>query len=879
MLEKTYSPSDFEQRQYEKWDKNGYFTAGQHPHKKPFSLMMPPPNVTGVLHMGHALTFTLQDVLIRYQRMIDRDVLWQPGTDHAGIATQIVVEKQLAEDSLSRHDLGRDQFIDRIWQWKEQSGGAITQQLRRLGASPDWSRERFTMDEGLSIAVRKVFVHLHKEGLIYRDKRLVNWDPKLHTAISDLEVESRESQGHMWYLRYPIEGDHSHFIVVATTRPETMLGDCAVAVHPDDQRYHHLIGKKVLLPFTQRLIPIIADSYSDPEKGTGAVKITPAHDFNDFDVGRRHNLPLLNIFDLNAHLNESVPEMFRGLDRFVARQKIIEALESLDLIEKIEPHLLMIPYGDRSGVIIEPWLTDQWFVDAHSLSKPVIEAVEQGRTRFIPQQWENTFFDWMHNIQPWCISRQIWWGHRIPAWYGPDGHIFVELDEKTAYQVAKDHYGRDVILEQDRDVLDTWFSSALWPFSTLGWPEKTESLERYYPTNVLVTGLDIIFFWVARMMMMGHHFMGDVPFRDVYIHALVRDAKGQKMSKSKGNVIDPLTLIDDYGCDALRFTLIALAVQGRDIKLSSQRVEGYRNFATKIWNIARFCQINECVFDKNFDPRKVQSQINRWIVSAIAKNASDIAYSLENYSFNQAALKVYAFVWGEFCDWYVEFSKPILQGEEGKEKEETQKTMAWAFEQILHLIHPFMPFISEELWQQIGSDPQQLLATRAWPNYDFSDQESTQEIEWIISLITLIRTVRREMNIPPSAKIPFIVQEITSSSERKLKIYQEIILTLGRLSQLSFDQSPSPVGALQLVYQDMTIFLPVSDIIDLQSEKKRLAKDFDKVNEEIKKIQNKLNNPDFITKAKPEVVEEQKEKLQEIQVTKDKISQALSRLS
>ena len=635
-LEKTFRPDEVEARQYERWESSGAFACGTPAGGEPYAVVIPPPNVTGSLHMGHALNNTLQDILIRFERMRGRDVLWQPGTDHAGIATQMVVERQLAEQGIglargteavsedNKTRLTREQFIERVWQWKAESGGTITRQLRRLGASLDWPRERFTMDEGLSQAVRKVFVRLHKEGLIYRDKRLVNWDPKLHTAISDLEVEQRETKGHLWYFKYPVEGQPGRFLTVATTRPETMLGDTAVAVNPEDERYRDLVGKACVLPLVGRVIPIVGDAYADPEQGSGAVKITPAHDFNDFEVGKRHDLPMINIFDESAHINENVPAAYRGLDRFEARKRVVADIEAAGLLEKIEDHLHTVPYGDRGGVPIEPWLTDQWYVDAAELAKPAIAAVEEGRTRFVPEHWAKTYFEWMRNIQPWCVSRQLWWGHQIPAWYGPDGEIFVAMSEAEAQAAADAQYGRATPLRRDPDVLDTWFSSALWPFSTLGWPDETPELARYYPTDVLVTGFDIIFFWVARMMMMGLHFMEDVPFHTVYIHALVRDEKGQKMSKSKGNVIDPLDLIDKYGADALRFTLSALAAHGRDIRLAESRVEGYRNFATKLWNAARFCEMNGCVSRPGFDPASPKEPVNRWIVGEVARCAAAV---------------------------------------------------------------------------------------------------------------------------------------------------------------------------------------------------------------------------------------------------------------
>ena len=633
MLDKTYRPSEVEPKHYERWENSGAFAAHTDSSKTPYTIMMPPPNVTGSLHMGHALTFTLQDVLIRYHRMIGRAALWQPGTDHAGIATQMVVERQLEAQKITRHDLGRDKFIERVWEWKAESGGTITRQLRRLGASPDWAKERFTMDEGLSAAVREVFVTLYKQGLIYRDKRLVNWDPKLHTAISDLEVEQREVKGHMWHFKYPVEGLEDTYITVATTRPETMLGDSAVAVHPEDERYTHLVGKMVRLPIVGRLIPIVADEYSDPTKGTGAVKITPAHDFNDFEVGKRHNLPQINILDRDAKIIGDVPAEYLGLDRYEARKKVVAAIEELGLLDKIENHVHMVPYGDRSGVVIEPWLTDQWYVDAPTLAKPALEAVEKGDTKFHPKHWENTYYEWMRNIQPWCVSRQIWWGHQVPAWYGPDGHVFVEKTEAEAQAAASAHYGKAVELTRDTDVLDTWFSSALWPFSTLGWPEKTPELARYYSTDVLVTGFDIIFFWVARMMMMGIHFMGDVPFKDIYIHALVRDEKGQKMSKTRGNVIDPLVITDQYGADALRFTLAALTAQGRDIKLAKERIEGYRAFANKLWNATRFTLMNLSGFTVGADPQQAaRTAADRWILARTQRAVNETVAALEAYA-------------------------------------------------------------------------------------------------------------------------------------------------------------------------------------------------------------------------------------------------------
>ena len=677
MLDKTYQPAAMEARRYALWERSGAFAADPDSDKPPYTIMMPPPNVTGSLHMGHALTFTLQDVLVRYQRMRGRDVLWQPGTDHAGIATEIVVGNQLIAEGGTKSGLGREQFVARVWEWREESGGTITRQLRRLGASPDWRRERFTMDPALAAAVRRVFVQLYREGLIYRDQRLVNWDPVMHTVISDLEVDSRETKGSLWHIRYPVAELPGRFIVVATTRPETMLGDTGVAVHPNDPRFADLVGKSVRLPLTDRLVPIVADEHADPETGSGAVKITPAHDFDDFEVGRRHGLALINIFDQDARLTDAVPAAYRGLDRFAAREKVVADLAAAGLLDSVEEHTLMVPHHDRSGVVIEPWLTDQWYCDARVLAAPALAAVEDGRTRFVPRQWENTFFDWMRKIQPWCISRQLWWGHQIPAWYGPDGAVFVAETEEEARQQAAEKYGEEVELRRDQDVLDTWFSSALWPFSTLGWPEATRELARYYPTDVLVTGFDIIFFWVARMMMMGLHFMGDVPFRTVYIHALVRDERGQKMSKSRGNIIDPLELIDRYGCDALRFTLAALAAPGRDIKLAESRVEGYRNFATKLWNAARYAQMNGCALVPGFAPANCGLTVNRWITAAVADWPAAVTAALETYRFDEAASRLYQFLWGTFCDWYLEFTKPILQGEDAAARSETQAMTTW----------------------------------------------------------------------------------------------------------------------------------------------------------------------------------------------------------
>ena len=832
MIEKTYQPADIERRIAKLWDDAGAFKAGR-PERhdaKPYTIVIPPPNVTGSLHMGHALNNTLQDILCRFERMRGRDVLWQPGTDHAGIATQMVVERQLMErQEPSRRAMGREKFLERVWQWKAESGGTIVNQLKRLGASCDWSRERFTMDEGLSRAVLKVFVQLYREGLIYKDKRLVNWDPELMTAISDLEVQPTEVKGHMWHFRYPLADDPSQFLCIATTRPETMLGDGAVAVHPDDERYKHLVGKLVRLPLAERLIPVIADEYPDPEKGSGAVKITAAHDFNDFEVWSRHrhkdyftkqnNGGLINLFTPEAAMNENCPPQYQGLDRFVARKRIIADLEALDLVDKIENITHVVPHGDRSGVVIEPYLTDQWYVDAATLAKPAIEAVRSGKTNFVPKNWEKTYFDWMENIQPWCVSRQLWWGHQIPAWYGPDDKVFVEETEEEAvgkaiaYYVEKEvisaEQGREMALDpakrqgfitRDEDVLDTWFSSALWPFSTLGWPDATPEVKRYYPTDVLVTGFDIIFFWVARMMMMGLHFMKEVPFPDVYIHALVRDEKGAKMSKSKGNVIDPLDLIDKYGADALRFTLAAMAAQGRDIKLSNQRVEGYRNFATKLWNACRFAEMNECVLPDGFNPSQAKETLSRWIAHETARTTREVKEAIETYRFNDAAGAAYRFVWNIYCDWYLELTKPVLMGADGDAKRETRAMVAWARDEILKLLHPFMPFLTEELWAVTSTTERAApLVLSPWPTHSGLDDEAAEsEIGWVVDLISAVRSLRAEMNIPPATLLPLVLVGASDVTQGRAQRWREVISRMARLSGISFDPRP-PDGAVPLV--------------------------------------------------------------------------------
>jgi valyl-tRNA synthetase len=903
-IDKTYQPSEVEGRIYRTWEQAGAFRAGR-PERagaKPYSIVIPPPNVTGSLHMGHALNNTLQDILCRFERMRGKDVLWQPGTDHAGIATQMVVERQLMErQQPGRREMGREAFLRRVWEWKAESGDTIVNQLKRLGASCDWSRERFTMDEGLSRAVLKVFVELHRAGLIYKDKRLVNWDPKLLTAISDLEVIQVETKGHLWYLRYPIEGkifnpdDRSTFIVVATTRPETMLGDTAVAVHPDDERYTKLVGKNVILPLVGRKIPIIADDYSDPEKGSGAVKVTPAHDFNDFELGKRHHLPQINIFSTDAKLQlkgnadfvAGVPKSadldatlaMQGTDRFAARKAILARLEEKGLIEKIEPQSHVVPHGDRSNVVIEPFLTDQWYVNAKELAKPAIAAVHEGKTRFVPKNWEKTYFDWMENIQPWCISRQLWWGHQIPAWYGPDGKVFVATAEAEAQGEADKHYGKKAVLTRDEDVLDTWFSSALWPFSTLGWPDKTPELARFYPTSTLVTGFDIIFFWVARMMMMGLHFMKEIPFHDVYIHALVRDASGAKMSKSKGNVIDPLAIIDDYGADALRFTLAAMAAQGRDIKLSTQRVEGYRNFATKLWNAARFAELNGCATVATFDPSSAKETLNRWIAHETAKAAAEITEAIEAYRFNDAAGAAYRFVWNIYCDWYLELVKPLLSGPDSAAKSETQAMVAWARDEILKLLQPFMPFITEELWAvtaRPGMARKSLLALSQWPALiGLVDEKAEAEIGWVIDLVTAIRSVRAEMNI--AAAIPLVLAGASAETTVRAERWVEFIKRLARVSGIS-SASAAPQGSVQLVVRGEVAALPLKGVIDLAAERARLEKEMQKADADITRVDAKLGNANFVARAPEEVVEEEKEKREEAIARKAKIAEALERL-
>jgi valyl-tRNA synthetase len=877
MLEKNFSPAETEPVLYRGWEESGAFSCAPGSGAAPYTIMVPPPNVTGTLHVGHALTFTLQDTLIRWRRMQGRDALWQPGTDHAGIATQMVVERQLAaEGNQSRQTLGRDAFIARVWQWKAESGGAITAQLRRLGASLDWPRERFTMDEGLSRAVREVFVTLHRQGLIYRDRRLVNWDPAFQSAISDLEVESREVRGHLWYIRYPVEGlDRS--ITVATTRPETMLGDTAVAVHPEDERYRDLIGRHALLPLTGRAVPIIADAYSDPAKGTGAVKITPAHDFNDFAVGRRHALAMPSVLDRAARITlaeidcRPIPGLadpafvrtLDGLDRDTARRAVVAELDRLGVLEKTEPHTHQVPHADRGGAVVEPLLTTQWFCDAATLAQPAIAAVETGAARFVPKQWENTYFAWMRDIQPWCISRQLWWGHRIPAWYGPDGTVFVAHDADEAAMLARDHYGADAPLEQDPDVLDTWFSSALWPFSTLGWPDTTPELARYYPGDVLVTGFDIIFFWVARMMMMGLHFRGEVPFRDIYIHGLVRDERGQKMSKSKGNVIDPLSLIDSYGTDALRFTICSLAGPGRDVKLGAARVEANRHFVTKLWNAARFCELNEVVPAPGFDPAAAATPLARWLLDACNGAVAEATVALEAYRFDDYAAGGYRFAWNVFCDWFLELAKPVLAQPGHQDGAELRAAAAYVLGTLLRLLHPAMPFVTEALWDHFGYGPAFSLIRAPWPApvAVTGAAAARAELDWVVRLISDVRAVRAEMRVPPAALVPILLRDAAPATLARAAAWSEPIRRLARTDAIASLDGALPAGAAQLVLDEATLVLPLAGLIDVEAERARLTRDLARARGEAEKIAAKLANADFVRRAREEIVEETRERL------------------
>lgn len=877
MLEKNYNPKDFEEKIYEKWENDGDFKPDMRSNSEAFSIVIPPPNVTGVLHMGHALDDTLQDILIRYNRMLGKKVLWQPGTDHAGIATQMVVERNLAKEGITRHDLGREKFIEKVWEWRKQSGGTICRQLRRLGASCDWSRERFTMDEGLSRAVRKIFVSLYKDGLIFKAKKLVNWDPKLGTAVSDLEVVQKETVGKMYYYKYPIEGTEGEYIHIATTRPETMFGDTAVAVSKDNPKLAHLIGKNCIIPIINRVIPIVGDEHADPEKGTGAVKITPAHDFNDFEVGKRHNLPMINVLNPDATMNENTP--YAGLTTMEARAKTIEKLTELGLMDKIEDHPMVIPYGDRSGVVIEPLMTDQWFVDAPKLAVAAIKAVEDGDMQFVPKSYEKTYFEWMRNIQPWCISRQLWWGHQMPIWYGPDDEIFCEENEEEAKAAAAKHYGKEVELTRETDVLDTWFSSGLWAFSTMGWPDETEFLKTFYPTSVLVTGFDIIFFWVARMMMMSMYIMKRVPFKKCYIHGLVRDEQGRKMSKSKGNTVDPMETIEKYGADALRFFMAAMETQGRDINLSDSRIQGYRNFATKLWNAARFCEMNECYSVKDFDVTSAKLEISKWIMAKAKEASIEVTENLNNFRFSDAANAVYQFVWGTFCDWYIELIKPIFYGENADEIKEIRAVTAWTLDRILVMLHPFMPFITEELWDNLTIRSGKLIHA-AWPTDETVNGADKNEIDRAIDIISAIRSLRSAMNLPAGAKLHAFVKDATAETLSVVERQKALICKLARLEELdALSNREVTKDMVQTVSREAAILIPLKGVVDFEAERARLQKELETLNKNLEGYSRKLNNESFVAKAPAAVVAEEKRRQAEAQENKSKVEEALARIA
>ncbi len=878
MLDKTFNHRDVEGRIYAQWEASGAFRAGRKPEAEPYCIVIPPPNITGRLHIGHALNNTLQDILARFERMRGKDVLWQVGTDHAGIATQLIVERQLAEKQQNRIALGREKFLEAVWKWKEESGGAIVQQLRRLGASADWSRERFTMDKGLSRAVVKTFVELHRQGLIYKDTRLVNWDPRLQTAVSDLEVESIEVKGRLWYINYPIDNEPGRFITVATTRPETMLGDTAVAVHPDDVRYKQFIGKNAMLPLAHRLIPIVADEHCDPKKGTGAVKITPGHDFDDFEVGRRHNLPLINILDKDGTLNENVPPAYRGLDRDMARESIVADLDALDLIDRVESIVHAVPHDEKTKtVVLEPFMTEQWYLNVSTLAEKAIKAVEDRRTRFVPENWTGVYFNWMRNIHPWCISRQLWWGHQIPAWYDEEGQTYIAESEEEARKLAG---GK--MLRRDPDVLDTWFSSALWPFSTLGWPDETPELKRFYPTSVLVTGFDIIFFWVARMMMMGLWFRNEVPFKTVFIHTRVLDERGTKMSKTKGNVVDPLDLIDEFGADALRFTLALAAGQSRDMRIGPTRVEVNRNFGTKLWNAARFCEMNDCRTQENFVPAEVKLAVNQWIVAEVAQACQTVKNFIVDLRFNEAAGSAYHFVYDVFCDWYLEIAKPIFAGSDLAATSETRATAAWARDTLLKLLHPFMPFITEELWARTATAAGRtaLLIETEWPFVtvpaEFANAQT--ELDWVIDLIRGVRSIRAEMNVPPSARMTLVVKDANQATRDRLDRNLDVIRQLARLDRVEIS-SQFPKGTAQFVLGEATVGLPLGDVIDFSKERARLERELKNAEDDIARVDGKLSNAQFLAKAPEDVLLEQREKRREAVEIATRLKDAIARLA
>lgn len=892
-MEKKYDPAEIERKISDFWISGGFYKSGTTDSDRVFSMVIPPPNVTGSLHIGHALNSTIQDVLARYKRMKGFDVLWVPGTDHAGIATQMMVEKDLAASGLTKNDLGREKFLERVWQWKENSGGRITEQLRRLGALPDWSMERFTLDEGLSAAVRRVFVDLYSEGLIYRDKRLVNWDPGLRTAISDLEVEQREVEGNYWHVRYPIEGDDGLSITVATTRPETMLGDTAVAVHPGDSRYESLVGRNAVLPLVGKKIPVVADEYSDPEKGTGAVKITPAHDFNDFEVGKRNGLEVVNILDERGYLNDNVPEKYSGMERFEARRAVVRDLEEGGFLVKVEKTVHTVPYGDRSGVVVEPWLTDQWYVNAEKLADDAISCVEEGRIRFHPGFWESTYFEWMRNLEPWCVSRQLWWGHRIPAWYGPDGEVFVGMSEAEAAEDARRHYGREKQLTQDPDVLDTWFSSGLWPFSTLGWPEDTQALARYYPTSCLVTGFDIIFFWVARMIMQGLRFMKDVPFRDVYVHGLIRDADGRKMSKTTGNVIDPIDVIEKYGADALRFSLAALAVQGRDAKLSFPVIEGYRNFMNKVWNASRFVFMNlepELVRASDLDVSSL-SVADRWILTKLNKTLEEVSGFIENYEFDKASQALYHFVWDDYCDWYLEISKFSLYSDDPESKRHTLNVLVRVLLRSLRALHPFAPYITEEIFGIFRSkgielpeseclDSETLLVAKyPEPRRNEMFEKESREIELVKSVVTGARNLRAVVGMHPSKKVSVFLNSENEETKSVLENNLGIIAGLASLEECVVSDGHPASRAVSEVVSGVQIVMPVENVGDLEGEISRLGKELAEVSGKLKKAEAKVGNRDFVARAPREVVDKEKGKLEEFQDRKRRLEEILAKLS